>query len=103
MADKGYDSDRFVDAIRNSGASPVIPPRKNRTSPRDYDKVLYKERNLVERAFQKLKHYRRIATRYERVEKHYTAMLSLVSTVTPSVSLVVQLAISPEFNQSGAA
>ncbi|GGB53154.1 hypothetical protein GCM10011502_27930 [Oceanisphaera marina] len=81
MADKGYDSDRFVDAIRDSGASPVIPPRKNRTSPRDYDKVLYKERNLVELAFQKLKHYRRIATRYERVEKHYTAMLSLVSTV----------------------
>tara|TARA_R110002167_G_scaffold204404_7_gene408506 strand:+ start:1535 stop:1888 length:354 start_codon:yes stop_codon:yes gene_type:complete len=81
MADKGYDSDSFVASIRASGASPVIPPRKNRTSPRDYDKVLYKERNLVERAFQKLKHYRRIATRYERVEKHYTAMLSLVSTV----------------------
>ncbi|WP_298718161.1 IS5 family transposase [uncultured Oceanisphaera sp.] len=81
MADKGYDSDSFVASIRASGASPELPPRKNLTSPRDYDKILYKERNLVERAFQKLKHYRRIATRYERVEKHYTAMLSFVSTV----------------------
>lgn len=81
IADKGYDSDNFVAAISASGANPVIPPRKNRISPRDYDKALYKERNLVERAFQKFKHYRRIATRYERVAKHYTAMLHLVSTV----------------------
>jgi len=70
LADKGYDSDAFVEAINNNGAVPVIPPRSNRKVLRDYDKDLYKERNLVERLFQKLKEYRRIATRYERLARN---------------------------------
>lgn len=81
LADKGYDSDAFEEAIIASNASPVIPARKNRIVPRYYDKELYKERNLVERFFQKLKHFRRIATRYERLARNYASMLSLVSTV----------------------
>lgn len=79
LADKGYDSDAFVETIKASGATPVIPPKKNRLTPRDYDKDIYKERNLVERFFQKLKQYRRIATRYERLALNYMTMLSLVS------------------------
>lgn len=67
LADKGYGSDAFVDAIKSNNAVPVIPPKKNRAVAREYDKFLYKERNLVERLFQKLKHFRRIATRYERL------------------------------------
>lgn len=81
IADKGYDSDSFVIAINNSDAKAVIPPRSNRKKMREYDIELYKERNLVERFFQKLKHYRRIATRYERLGRNYLAMLVLVSTV----------------------
>ena len=81
LADKGYDSDDFIEKIQSSGAVAVIPPRKNRIEKRDYDKTLYKERNLVERLFQKLKHYRRIATRYERLVRNYRSMLSLVATV----------------------
>lgn len=81
LADKGYDSDRFVDAIRQGGAEPVIPSRKCRREQRAYDKVLYKERNLVERLFQKLKNYRRIATRYERLARNYRSMLFLASAV----------------------
>lgn len=81
LADKGYDSDSFIMAIRTSGASAVIPPRRNRLIQRDYDKYLYKERNLVERLFQKLKHFRRIATRFERLARNYSSMLALVSTV----------------------
>lgn len=81
LADKGYDSDRFVSAIENSQAVPVIPSKKNRKISREYDKELYKERNLVERFFQKVKHFRRIATRYERLARNYQAMLSLVSIV----------------------
>jgi transposase len=81
LADKGYDSDRFVSAIENRHAVPVIPSKKNRKVSRECDKELYKERNLVERFFQKLKHFRRIATRYERLVRNYQAMLSLVSTV----------------------
>jgi transposase len=81
IADKGYDSDAFVQAINSTGAEAVIPPRSNRKEMRSYDEELYKERNLVERLFQKLKHYRRIATRYERLARNYLSMLALVSTV----------------------
>lgn len=81
IADRGYDSDSFVQAIHASGAEAVIPPRCNRKNLRDYDRILYKERNLVERLFQKLKNYRRIATRYERLARNYSSMLVLVATV----------------------
>lgn len=81
IADKGYDSDTFVMSVQNVGAQAVIPPRSNRKELRDYDHELYKERNLVERYFQKLKHYRRIATRYERLGRNYFSMLLLVSIV----------------------
>jgi len=81
LADKGYDSDNFIEAIEASGAEAVIPPRKNRNEKREYDRALYKERNLVERLFQKLKNFRRIATRYERLKRNYQAMLFLVSSM----------------------
>lgn len=54
IADRGYDSDEFVQLISAGGAKPVIPPRKHRNDQREYDRELYKERNLVERLFQKL-------------------------------------------------
>ena len=81
IADKGYDSDHFVQTIKESGGEPVVPPRKNRKNQRQYDKHVYKERNLVERFFQKIKNYRRIATRYERLGRNYNSMLALVATV----------------------
>lgn len=81
LADKGYDSDAFIDAIQRKGAEAVIPSRKNRLKPRQLDRHLYKARNLVERFFQKLKQFRRIATRYERLARNYQSMLSLVSVV----------------------
>ena len=81
LADKGYDSDRFVKTITDQKAIPVIPSKRNRKESREFDKTLYKERNLVERFFQKLKHYRRIATRYERLATTYQGMLNLVASV----------------------
>ena len=57
LADKGYDSNNFIATIQAGGAVAVIPPRRNRVESRVYDKVIYKERNFVERLFQKLKHY----------------------------------------------
>lgn len=81
IADKGYDADAFMTTIEASEAIAVIPPRKHRKAPRAYDEHLYRERHLVERVFQKLKHYRRIATRYERLAITYQAMLSLVATI----------------------
>lgn len=57
------------------------PSKRNRLKPRQLDRHLYKARNLVERFFQKLKQFRRIATRYERLARNYQSMLSLVSAV----------------------
>ena len=81
LADKGYDSDEFIEAIAWSGAIAVIPPRCHRQIPREYDRELYKERNLVARFFQKLKQFRRIATRYEKLKRNYQSILYLVSSI----------------------
>ena len=81
LADKGYDSSTFVEEIEKSGATAVIPSRSNRNESREHDAHIYKERNLVERFFQKLKAFRRIATRFERLGRNYLTMLHLASTV----------------------
>lgn len=66
IADKGYDADELVTTIAARGATAVIPPRSNRNNPRTYDRAKYKHRNLIERCVNRLKHYRRMATRYEK-------------------------------------
>ena len=81
IADKGYDSDEILSFIRSQGAIAVIPPKSNRKNPREYDRELYKQRNLIERAFNKLKHWRRIATRYDRRSLYFLAALHLVAAV----------------------
>lgn len=78
IADKGYDSDAVVDRIEAAGASTVIPSKSNRKVQRPHDKELYKERNLVERFFNRLKHWRGLATRYEKTVESYIAMVHLV-------------------------
>lgn len=64
LADRGYDADSIVAQAVKQGMEPVIPPRKNRKTPREYDKYLYKIRHLVENAFLHLKRWRGVATRY---------------------------------------
>lgn len=81
IADKAYDADYVVENIESRGAQAVIPPRSNRKELRSYDKHLYKERNLVERFFNKLKHFRRVATRYEKTARNYLAMVTFAATI----------------------
>ena len=85
IADKGYDSNEILNFIQRQGATAVIPPRSNRRVPRAYDREVYKERNLIERAFNKLKHWRRIATRYDRRSLYFMATLQLASAITWSI------------------
>ena len=59
----------------------MIPPRKNRTEPRAYDRDRYKDRNLVERFWQKIKQYRRVATRYEKTARNFLAFVHLASVM----------------------
>jgi transposase len=80
IADKGYDADALVQRIQATGAQAVIPPRANRKELRFYDTHLYKDRNLIERFFARIKHFRRIATRYEKLDPRYMAFLHLVCT-----------------------
>lgn len=81
LADKGYDSDAIVDMITANGAEVVIPPKSNRIVARLCDFKLYCERNLVERFFNKIKHYRAIATRYAKRKRNYMAFVALVSVM----------------------
>ena len=67
LADRGYDADYIIQAIQDMGAVAVIPPRRNRLIQRPCDTHLYKERNLVERLFLKMKRFRGFATRYEKL------------------------------------
>jgi transposase len=78
VGDKSYDADEFVRTIEAQGAQAVIPPRKHRTEQRDYDRHLYKDRNLVERFFNRIKQFRRLATRYDKLAQNFLSMLHLV-------------------------
>ena len=79
IGDKGYDSDAFVKVVEKRGMQAVIPPRSNRSNPRTYDRPLYKERHLVECFFNKIKHYRRIFSRFEKTANHFMAFLHFVA------------------------
>ena len=79
IADKGYDSQTLIEYIEGQGATPVIPPRAGRRAPRPYDATLYKQRNWIERTFNRLKHCRRLATRYDRKTTHFLAFLYLAA------------------------
>jgi transposase len=65
LADKGYEANSFIESLTLRAIKPVIPPKSNRKIKRDCDFALYAERNLVERFFNTIKHFRGIATRYE--------------------------------------
>jgi transposase len=81
LADKGFDSDRFRAVIAAAGAEAVIPSNGSRKEVIPHDENLYKERNLIERFFNRIKHFRRIATRYEKTALSFAAMLSLVGAM----------------------
>lgn len=78
LADKGYDADSFIKSLEVRAITPVIPPKSNRKIKRDCDFALYAERNLVERFFNSIKHFRAIATRYEKTARNFLAGLHLV-------------------------
>lgn len=79
LADKGYDSDRFRASIAQVGAEAVIPSNRSRSQVIPYDKHVYEDRNLVERFFNKIKHCRRVATRYDKLAANYLAFVQLAS------------------------
>lgn len=81
IADKGYDSGPLVASVTSRGVLAVIPPKKNRLEQREYDRHLYRERHLVECFINKIKHYRRVFSRFEKLSKNYLGFLSFVSAL----------------------
>ena len=79
IADKAYDSDAVVDAAKRQGAEAVIPSKKNRKVPREYDEHLYKDRKKVEWFINLLKQYRRVATRYEKTARNFLGFVHVAS------------------------
>lgn len=77
LGDKGYDADYVISKAQSIGAQEVIPPKENRLIERIYDKELYKERNLDERRFNKLKNFRRVATRYDKTASAFLAFVQI--------------------------
>ena len=81
IADTSYDAMAFVESITRMGAVSVIPPRTNRRDSRTYDAHLYKERHLVECFINKIKHYRCIFSRFDKLATRYLGFLSFVTTI----------------------
>ena len=81
LADKGYDSRLLVAAAEAAGMTVLIPSRSNSLTPRTYDVDIYRERNQIERLFNRLKNCRRVATRYEKRARNYLAMLQIAGTM----------------------
>ena len=79
VADKAFDSDALLHTITDTGAKAVIPPRSNGNTPREYDVHQYKHRNLIERLFCRMKHFRRIATRYDKLAQRFASFVALVA------------------------
>jgi transposase len=82
IADKAFDADaRVLEPLAAAGKTAVIPPRTNRSLPRDYDRELYAARHLIENFFAKIKQFRAIATRYEKTARNFLAAIHLVASV----------------------
>jgi len=81
IADKAYDADPLINSLTEREITPVIPPKSNRKTKRDCDFALYRERNLIERFFNKIKHFRAIATRYDKLARNFLAAVQLVSAI----------------------
>ena len=79
--DKGYDSNAVRRKIEDMGATPNIPPKVNRLWKNCFSPVLYKDRNAIERMFGRIKDFRRIATRYDKLAQNFLAAIYLVATV----------------------
>jgi len=81
LADKGYDSDKEPSVIRDKGAKPVIPGRKSRKRKIRFDKTRSKSRWMVEAVFGRLKDFRRVATRYDKLARNYMSSLIIATIV----------------------
>ncbi len=80
VADRGYDARAILELLVEHGSRPHIPTQRDRKVQRSVDPAIYRQRNLVERFFNKLKHFRRSAPRYDKLARNFLAAIALAST-----------------------
>jgi transposase len=81
LADRAYDANSLRQHLDRIGAEAVIPSTRSRKAPIPHDAIVYKLRNRIERCFNKLKHFRRFATRYDRLALHYLAVIHIAAAM----------------------
>ena len=81
LADRAYDSNGLRELLARIGATAVIPSTRSRSIPIPHDPVIYRCRNRIERCFNKLKHFRRFATRYDRRSVHFLSFVHLAAAM----------------------
>jgi len=81
IADRSYGVQDFLDEIIASGAEAVIPPKKNAKAPHEYDTWRYRERHLIECFIGKIKHFRRVFSRFDKLASRYLGFLQFVSSL----------------------
>ena len=81
LADMGYDQEALCEYIRQRGGTPVIPSRVTNRIQRELDEAEYRERHLIENLFQKLKNHRRLATRYDKLDTNFAALIALACSL----------------------
>ena len=81
IADKGYDANSLITVIEEQKSTAVIPAKKNRKARREYDSHIYKERHLIECFFGKIKHFRRIFSRFDKTAVAFMGFLNFVATL----------------------
>ena len=81
LADKGYDADALRRSLRQAGTVPVIPGRRSRKRAVRYDKQRYRDRHLIENAFCRLKDFRRVATRYDKLAANFLSGVALATAI----------------------
>jgi len=81
IADRGYAAQDFVEWVIESGMQPVIPPHQRAKQSREYDRWLYRERHLVECFINKIKHFRRVFSRFDKLARSYLGFLHFVSSL----------------------
>lgn len=80
LADKAYDADELVNSIETMNAKAVIPPRSSRKVQRSFDRSQYRNRNVIERFFARLKQFRRVATRYDKLASRFESFVIIAAS-----------------------
>jgi len=81
LMDRAYEGNQTRALALSNGLDPIVPPKKNRKKPWDYDKEMYKRRNIVERLFRRLKEFRKVCTRYDKTDTMFLAFIQFAFIV----------------------